>query len=191
MAFHEVLGAVPKLGVSLPALLFLVWWAWYVVTSAHSYWRLRHIPGPRLASFTSWWWIRAAVGGKGHLALANACTRYGTVHMTLAADKGILMKPQGSIARIGPNTVVTSDPDLVRKMNASRGSSYTRGMWYKAFKMDAERENLFTELDEEKHMNMRNRVALGVWTFYRASLLHALTGKHSMQERTTRNLNQM
>lgn len=79
-----------------------------------------------------------------------------------------LTRPQGSIARIGPNTVVTSDADLVRKMNASRGSTYTRGMWYKAFKLDAERENLLTELDEEKHMNMRNKVSPGVRTFPRA-----------------------
>lgn len=169
MAFREVFGVVPKLGVNLPALLFLVWLAWYVVTSARSYWRLRHIPGPRIASFTSWWWIRAAVGGKGHLALADACNRYGIVETTLAADKGVLTRLQGSIARIGPNTVVTSDADLVRKMNASRGSTYTRGLWYKAFKLDAEQENLLTELDEEKHMNMRNKVSPGVWTFPRAS----------------------
>ena len=68
----------------------------------------------------------------------------------------------GSIARIGPNTVVTCDADLVRKMNAPRGSGYTRGKWYKAFKLDAERENLFTELDEERHANMRARISPGV-----------------------------
>lgn len=89
MAFREVLGVVPKLGVSLPTLLFLVWLAWYIVTSTYSYWRLRHIPGPRLASFTSWWWIWAAVGGKGHLTLADACNHYGTAQTTLAADEGL------------------------------------------------------------------------------------------------------
>ena len=59
---------------------------------------------------------------------------------------------------------MTSDADLVRKMNALRSTSYSRGKWYKAFKMDAERENLFTELDEEKHMNMRQRLGPGVRT---------------------------
>jgi hypothetical protein len=89
MAFREVLGVVPKLGVNLPTLLFLVWLAWYIVTSTYSYWRLRHIPGPRLASFTSLWWIWAAVGGKGHLTLADACNRYGTAQTTSVADKGV------------------------------------------------------------------------------------------------------
>jgi hypothetical protein len=58
--------------------------------------------------------------------------------------------------------VLTCDPDLIRKMNALRGSTYTRGKWYKAFKLDAQRENLFTELDEEKHAFMRTRVSPGV-----------------------------
>lgn len=127
----------------LCAVLVGAWLLWYILTSIHSYWRLRHIPGPPLAAFTSWWWIHAAVSGKGHLALADACSRY------------------GSIARISPNTVVTSDADLIRKMNAYRGSTYTRGKWYKAFKMDAERENLFTELNEQKHFEMRNRLSPG------------------------------
>lgn len=50
-------------------------------------------------------------------------------------------------------------------MNAprgSRGATYTRGKWYKAFKLDAERENLFTELDEDKHASMRARISQGV-----------------------------
>jgi hypothetical protein len=47
-------------------------------------------------------------------------------------------------------------------MNAYRGSSYTKGKWYMAFKFDAERENLFSQTDEAKHMYLRNRVTVGV-----------------------------
>ena len=61
-----------------------------------------------------------------------------------------------------PNTVVTDDADLYRKMNAMKGSSYTRGAWYAAFKMDAERENLFTERNEERHARVRQQLAPGV-----------------------------
>lgn len=142
MAVTEILQQLSTVkGMGL--MFFWIWLLWYTLTSIRSYWRLRHIPGPRLAAFTSWWWIQAAVSGKGHLALADVCTKY------------------GSIARISPNTVLTSDTELVRKMNAYRGSTYTRGKWYKAFKMDAERENLFTELDEDRHLNMRNRLSPG------------------------------
>lgn len=81
------------------------------------------------------------------------------------------------MARIGPNTLVTSDEDLVRKMNAVR-NTYSRGGWYRAFKFDADRENMFSELDEEKHMKMRMRVTAGVMTghtkFYREPMLTRL-----------------
>ncbi len=68
------------------------------------------------------------------------------------------------MVRIGPNTVVTTDEDLIRKMNEPRGSTYTRTKWYKAWKLDAARENLFTEIDEEKHAAMRQRLFPGVST---------------------------
>ena len=61
-----------------------------------------------------------------------------------------------------PNTVVTDDADLIRKMNANKGSSYTKGAWYAAFKLDAERENLFTERNEERHARVRQQLAPGV-----------------------------
>lgn len=67
--------------------------------------------------------------------------------------------------------MVTDDEDLVRKMNAYRGSSYTKGNWYKAFKFDADRENLFSQTDEEKHLYLRNRVTVGVGSVHVASSL--------------------
>src|ERR1700756_2838950 len=51
--------------------------AYFVFANVRSYRRLRHIPGPILASFSNLWWIRAAISGQGHLALADACTKYG------------------------------------------------------------------------------------------------------------------
>lgn len=63
------------------SLLFKVWLMWYVVSTVVAYRRLRHIPGPPLAAVTSLWWITAAVSEKGHLALADVCTRYGMGHV--------------------------------------------------------------------------------------------------------------
>jgi hypothetical protein len=37
--------------------------------------------------------------------------------------------PAGSIARIGPNMLVTSDPEIVHHMSGAR-SRYTKGEWY-------------------------------------------------------------
>lgn len=56
---------------------------------------------------------------------------------------------------------LTCDIDLFKKMNAVR-SPYRKSNWYKAFKFDADRENLMSEMNEENHVKMRNRVAAGV-----------------------------
>lgn len=45
-------------------------------------------------------------------------------------------------------------------MNATRGS-YTKADWYKAFRFDADFENLFSEVDNVKHAEMRKKVSAG------------------------------
>ena len=74
----------------------------------------------------------------------------------------MLTKSTGPLARIMPNTVVTDDIDLYRKINALKPNGYTKGAWYSAFKMDAVRENLFSERDETLHTRIRQRLAAGV-----------------------------
>jgi hypothetical protein len=69
-----------------------------------------------------------------------------------------------------PNTVVTDDADLIKKTNAMKGSNYTKSSWYAAFKLDAERENLFTERNEERHARVRQQLAPGVCA-HRSSIL--------------------
>lgn len=66
----------------------------------------------------------------------------------------------GSTARIGPNMLITSDPDLLRRMNAVR-SPFTRGPWYAALKLHPERDNITSYIDERKHADLRSRMAPG------------------------------
>ncbi|KIW74357.1 hypothetical protein Z517_12297 [Fonsecaea pedrosoi CBS 271.37] len=140
---EQVTGTLQVTFTKILALSAVTWLAWAVVSTLIAYSKLRHVPGPPLAGFTNWWWTKAAVWGQGHLALKKACDRY------------------GSIARISPSMVVTSDLELYRKANAHRINDYSRGPWYRAFKMDAERENLFTELNDEKHSLMRAKLSPG------------------------------
>jgi hypothetical protein len=49
----------------------------YLLSLFRSYWRLRHIPGPWLATLSELWYIRAATSGELHLRLAEACSKYG------------------------------------------------------------------------------------------------------------------
>ena len=50
----------------------------FTIASLRSYLRLRHIPGPLIASLTDWWWVQKSISGKGHLAISDLCDRYGT-----------------------------------------------------------------------------------------------------------------
>lgn len=56
--------------------------------------------------------------------------------------------------------LITSDPDLLRHMNAVR-SPFTRGPWYAALKLHPERENITSYIDERKHADIRSRMAPG------------------------------
>lgn len=62
------------------------WWTTCVILVIYSlastwssYWRLRHIKGPRLAAFSHVWYIRTALSEKAHLYLSDVCTKYGTL----------------------------------------------------------------------------------------------------------------
>src|SRR4051794_23335163 len=61
--------------------------AYIVFANVRSYQRLRHIPGPTLGAFSNLWWIRAAISGQGHLALADACTQYGEMKERRRVDR--------------------------------------------------------------------------------------------------------
>src|SRR3979490_1902598 len=80
------------------------------------------------------------------------CSRY--IRMTLGL-------PIGSIARIAPNTLVTSSPELIFRMNAAR-SPYTKGFWYAGARLPPGQDNLFSQMDERKHTLRRAQMADGV-----------------------------
>lgn len=56
--------------------------------------------------------------------------------------------------------LITSDPELMRRMNAVR-STFTRGPWYAALKLHPERDNITSYIDERKHADIRSRMAPG------------------------------
>jgi hypothetical protein len=63
--------------------------------------------------------------------------------------------------RIGPNDLVTDDPEILRKMSAVR-SPYSRSDWYNATAFDHKLSHVFCERDEGRHIEMRNKMIPGV-----------------------------
>ncbi|KAM3533367.1 hypothetical protein MY4038_003374, partial [Beauveria bassiana] len=119
--------AVYTLTATVAVLLFCQIRAWY---------RLRHIPGPWSAPWSVWWQLRGAMSGVFPQTLKEATDRY------------------GPLVRIGPNQLVSSDPEVLRRMSAVRGN-YVKARFYKAARVVPGVDNVVSALDEDKHKTMR------------------------------------
>ncbi|KAF4945581.1 hypothetical protein FGADI_11837 [Fusarium gaditjirri] len=104
--------------------------------------RLRHVPGPASAGWTSWWQCRGALSGCYHEHLKNAADQF------------------GPLVRIGPNEVLSTDPVVLRSMSAVR-STYTKGDFYSSGRIVPGVDNVVSERDESKHKFMRAKMAPG------------------------------
>ncbi len=69
--------------------------------------------------------------------------------------------PVGSVARIGPNDLVTDDADLLIKMSAVR-SPYSKSETYSGTQFDPELNHVFSERDEARHLELRRKLTPGV-----------------------------
>lgn len=64
------------------------------------------------------------------------------------------------MTRIGSDMLVTDDDEFVRKMNSVR-TQYSKAPWYGAFKLDGNHDNILSETNNEKHLELRNKLASG------------------------------
>ncbi|KAH8130480.1 hypothetical protein FP744_10007095 [Trichoderma asperellum] len=104
--------------------------------------RLRHIPGPTTAAWTIWWQLSNALSGRYHERLKEAADTY------------------GPLVRIGPNQLLSTDPEVLRRMSAVR-SGYTKGKFYASGKIVPGVDNVVSLRDPAKHKEMRALMAPG------------------------------
>ncbi|PTB55260.1 hypothetical protein M431DRAFT_520506 [Trichoderma harzianum CBS 226.95] len=98
--------------------------------------RLRHIPGPTIAGWTIWWQLSNALSGRYHEHLKEAADTY------------------GPLVRIGPNQLLSTGPEALRRMSAVR-SGYTKGKFYASGKIIPGVDNVVSLRDPAKHREMR------------------------------------
>lgn len=115
---------------------------WFVGSSVLAWSKLRHIPGPLLASFSHIWAFRASYSGR--------------IHQILEEEHG----KHGEVVRVGPDAIVIFDPETSIRINSAR-SAYTRGPWYSAAVLDSRCNSVFTELDVVKHGKRKAKLAPG------------------------------
>jgi hypothetical protein len=107
--------------------------------------RFRHLaeyPGPSIAAYTRLWICQVIASGKSAQLFVDVNKKY------------------GSIARIGPNHLLTDDPVLVRRILAAR-SHYTRGPWFDSIRIDPQTTNIVSERDAGKHNHLRHQMSGG------------------------------
>ncbi|KAK6221802.1 cytochrome p450 [Colletotrichum tabaci] len=127
-----------------------LWWfsaafllLWFVGQKIRTYNRLKAFNGPFLSGWTEGWHAWAILTFKSHLQYDAVCRNYGT------------------IARVGPNDLVTSSPELLVHMSGVR-SKYTRTEWYyRACRHRPDKDHVFSEMDEEKHRRLRQQMGSG------------------------------
>ncbi|KAF2188485.1 putative benzoate 4-monooxygenase cytochrome P450 [Zopfia rhizophila CBS 207.26] len=110
------------------------------VYTAHTH--LHGFPGPRLAAYTRLWMVEALRSEKCSTWYLETNERY------------------GPLARIGPNNLLTSDPEVFRQVLGAR-SKYERGTWFDCLRLDPHRANLITERDRIVHNQLRAKMAAG------------------------------
>lgn len=115
---------------------------WATVGTVVTWARLRHVPGPFLASVSYLWGLRAMNSGRIHHIIQHEQKKY------------------GRIMRIGPDAVCIYEPEPLWHMNSAR-SPYTRGLWYKAIRFDYRGDTVITELDTATHDRRKAKLAAG------------------------------
>lgn len=149
------------------AVLFLV----LVASQLHSWHRLRHIPGPLSASLSVHWLLRKALGGSFHEDFIKIADQYGkggcfplSWERFCASCAPLLTFAAGPLVRIGPNDLLASDPDVLRKMSAVR-SPYRKGTFYETGRIIPGENNVVSLRDDDLHKTLRAKLSPAVSFF--------------------------
>lgn len=126
-------------GTTLLGLVFAIAIFWLFVSTFKAWYRLSHVPGPFLASFSSLWIVKQVL--KGRIA------------------QGLLgLQEHGRLVRVGPNYLLTDDPETLRQISAAR-SQYNRDEWWVSLSLTPGSTNLATILEAEPHDKVKAKMA--------------------------------
>jgi len=105
--------------------------------------RLRHVPGPPLAGWTSLWLTRASMQ-EGYLDHYQSLT-----------------EKYGPVVRVGPNNVLCSDIDTQYRISSAR-SQYKKGEWYTLTKVSRHGDHTISLLDPEARRERKKYIGPAV-----------------------------
>ncbi|KAI0853287.1 cytochrome P450 monooxygenase [Daldinia vernicosa] len=115
---------------------------WYIITTIVAWYRLRHVPGPFLASLSHLWVAKSIVFGTIQNDFSGLGTKYGTV------------------VRVAPNYILTSDPEILRRIASAR-SNYGKDEWYETIRFAPEHRTMVTILGNSAHDQRKAKALKG------------------------------
>jgi cytochrome P450 len=143
MGFAGILDGLASLPLAVGlALVVLFGVGAMAVSVMRGYYRLAHVPGPKAMGYTNLVMAAKMYGGRMHYEMLD------------------MMKKYGHVVRTGPNMVLVSDPEILRRMSAAR-SEYTRGPYYKTVRIDPKTENIFSMIDDNDHRILKSKMGPG------------------------------
>ncbi|KAM0347323.1 hypothetical protein ACHAPU_004842 [Fusarium lateritium] len=113
---------------------------WWIISASISWYRLRHIPGPWFAGWGYIWAGWVAYSGRQHEVFVDLDEKY------------------GSLVRIGPGVLLTSDVELVKRMSATKGR-YGKASWVDGVRFNPYHETMFAVRDPREHDRVKARLA--------------------------------
>jgi hypothetical protein len=152
----------------------------FLVRRLRQWQRLRHIKGPRLAGFSRWFWLVPVVrSGELPTFMRELESKYGrdltprdiTADILSCSAVPILNFGLGRIARVGPNTLVTSDWKLWRRVMSVR-SPYRRSERFKGFRLNPTKDHIVSVTDEKEHSRLRSIMIHGVCLTFLLTFSH-------------------
>lgn len=117
--------------------------AYLLVSTILNYRRLKHIPGPLVASFSYLYMFRIW-----------------TTKRQSASYKDLNKTYKSPLVRIGPNDLITDDLDLIRRMSSAR-SKYGRSSWYVPSRINPYDSSLFNIVDTKEHDKLKAKMSFG------------------------------
>ncbi|KAF1933067.1 pisatin demethylase [Didymella exigua CBS 183.55] len=136
------LGALLRSISPLYLSLFVIT-AYVVIARLRQYYRLSHFKGPATTGISWWWHSKAVLSGQSQRYYGDVTEKY------------------GPIARVAPEHLITSDPEIWAHINGIR-SPYRRAPWYyHAARFEPGKDNVFTECDNDRHDARRKKMYAG------------------------------
>ena len=125
-----------QLAAAAAATLF----TYFIVSTAYYWYRLRHVPGPFFAGLSSLWTGSVTATGQDAVFYDDLAKKY------------------GHLIRIGPNLVLTSDLETLRRISGVR-SSYGKDGFYRGNVKHPDHDNMFSTMNMPEHDKLKAQLA--------------------------------